>query len=87
MVNFDIFVYRALYVSMVVDAMLMFSITPLAGLAFKDAEYPRLLNVSYSTVFKSSGTVDGGTSSSKKKTMTVSNSAPPDADFELKTLM
>merc|ERR1711871_245052 len=37
--------------ALLVDACLMFSITPLAGLAFKAEEYPRLMSVSYSSVF------------------------------------
>lgn len=44
--------------ALLVDAILMFLISPLAGLAFKDVDYPRLLNVSFSTVFKVDGDED-----------------------------
>lgn len=70
-----------------VDAMLMFSITPLAGLAFKDEEFPRLLNVSYSTVFKSSDVEGGGETSYKKKAVAWQSLPPPDADLQFKTLV
>jgi MFS family permease len=37
-----------------VDAILMLSITPLSGIIFSEAGYPRLMNVSYSSIFDSS---------------------------------
>lgn len=73
-----------------VDAMLMFSITPLAGLAFKDAEYPRLMNVSYSTVFKANDvetSIESSISINKKKAVALQSTPAPEADMELKILM
>lgn len=76
--------------AMLVDAMLMFSITPLAGLAFKDAEYPRLMNVSYSTVFKANDvetSIESSISINKKKAVALQSTPAPEADMELKILM